>query len=1106
MIDFSIAGEHCGCHIPALRLLCNLGWRYLSAAACLELRGGRTRELVLRPRLVEYLQTRRFDYKGSSHPLSAGAIEQILRELTTIGLSDGLLAANERLYAKLAYGITVAEFMPDGKKHQPTISLIDWTDPAANRFEVTEELRVLSSQGTHHRAPDIVGYVNGIPLVVIEATPPNGPRGDSDATVREGIRQHLRNQLDDEVPDLFVHAQLLLAISPSDGRYATTRTPAEFWARWSKEEEFEDAHIQALKNKPLSAETHAALFEGKPADLRERFELLWALPASPNALDRLLVGLLTPTRLLALLRGFVLFDRKAGKIIARHAQFFGVRALLKRLALLRADGSREGGVVWHTAGSGKSLTMVFLAKALLLDDALKESRVVVVTDRLDLERQLARNFMASGAFGSSIAAQKEGERSKAVSGRDLASRIGRGTERITFALVQKFLTASRLPECRNGSPDVIVLVDEGHRSHGGEMHERMKRALPRAAYVAFTGTPLLRKEKTAGRFGPIVHAYTMQRAAEDGMVVPLLYEERMPELAIDAQAVDRWFGKITAGLPDVQRADLKKRYASRVAVHGAARRIELIAWDIATHFSETIRKVAPGLKGQLATASKRDAIRYKKALDATGLVTSAVVISPPDASEGHTGAGPADEEAMSEVQAWWRQHMQIPGRDAAQYERQVLHAFASEGDPDLLIVVDRLLTGFDEPRNAVLYIDKPLEGHTLIQAVARVNRLHGAKHHGLLVDYRGILKELDTAVRAYQDLATRTQGGFDVEDLDGLYVPIGTETRRLPALHQAVWDIFRGVPDREDPEQLRQALSPRFASDGRIEYDDRQKLRDDFSAALTAFGRCLQTALSSRGFFDDGAVSEAQIARYKQDLRLLREVRQTARRDAMETEPGAYDAQLRKLVDRQVMGTEVREPDGSYVVHRLAETESAEAWSDDRTRNEAALLRTRLRKTIELDLAGDPYAQNAFSDLLKKAVAEAEAMFDLPRKQYALLREFEHRVEARAAPGMPDELAAHPEARAYFGAILMVLGDEAVESLDATRRKGLVEDALAISEVVQLAKAEHSLNPQSIEAAIRRGLLPRLYGPLGLDKAREVIGHVWRITQNGLSRQAPLSS
>ena len=258
--------------------------------------------------------------------------------------------------------------------------------------------------------------------------------------------------------------------------------------------------------------------------------------------------------------------------------------------------------------------------------------MVVVTDRIDLEEQLSRNFISGGAFGSAIATKKEGERSKVTSGRELARRISQGSERILFTLVHKFNTASKLADCRNDSPNLIVLVDEGHRSHGGETHERMRRALPRASYIAFTGTPLLKKEKTANKFGPIVHAYTMQRAVEDETVVPLLYEERVPELEINEAAVDRWFEKITLGLSQAQKADLKKKYARKGAVYGAANRIELIAWDIATHFSENIKKLLPGLKGQLATDSKLSAIRYKLALDETGLVTSAVVFVP--ATEG----------------------------------------------------------------------------------------------------------------------------------------------------------------------------------------------------------------------------------------------------------------------------------------------------------------------------------------------------------------------------------------------------------------------------------------------------------------------------------------
>ncbi len=1094
--------EQYSAHLPALHLLCNLGWNFQTTAQALSLRGS-TREVLLKGRLVEVLQTRRYEYKGERYPLSPSGMEQIVRELSALSLAEGLMPANERLYGKLALGITVTEFMPDGKKHQPTIAVIDWTDPSANRWDVTEELEVLSAQGTHHRTPDVVAYVNGIPLVVIEAKRPESGGGShpSKAMVQEGVSQHLRNQRPDEIPNLFAYAQLLLSISQTEGRYGTTHTAAKFWAKW-REEEFDDAHLQAVKNAALSPDVRAALFEGKPASLATYFDTLWSAPMQAAEQDRLLVSLLTPSRLLEFMRGYVLFDRKVGKIVARYQQFFGIRALLSRINQKKPDsqgGGREGGVVWHTTGSGKSFTMVFLTKALLLVESLKECRIVVVTDRVGLETQLSRNFMTGGAFGSSIATQKDGERSRTLSGRDLAQRIGKGTERITFTLVHKFNTASKLPECRNDSADMIVLVDEGHRSHGGETHERMKKALPKAAYIAFTGTPLLKDEKTSNKFGPIVHAYTMQRAVEDETVAPLLYEERVPELDINEEAVNRWFDKITSNLSDAQRSDLKRKFAKKGAIYGAANRIELIAWDIATHFNENIKKLGLGLKGQVATDSKLDAIRYKKALDETGLVTSAIVISAPDTREGNSDV---DEDTLPEVQKWWKQAMATCGNDPETYEKQVIGDFGTDGAPDLLIVVDKLLTGFDEPRNTVLYIDKPLKGHNLIQAVARVNRLHDAKRYGVLVDYRGILKELDTAIRAYQDLESRTQGGFDVQDLEGLYHQFSTEYKRLPALHEQLWSFFKSVTNKLDREQYRQILAPRFVKDvDGAEYDERHKLRDDFYDALTTFGLCLQTALSSRSFFEDRSFSEELIARYKSDLRFFTELRQTARRDAMETvDYSVYEEQIHKLVDKQVIGTEVREPEGAYLVHQLGQAEKPEDWSEEKTRNETDMIRTRLRKTIEQELASDPYAQKVFGELLRQAIAEAEAMFDHPLKQYAFFKSFEEQVESGVTPGTPDALASNPHAKAYFGAIRLALGEESFAALDPHAVERMVQQSLAIDTVVKDAVAENSLNPQNIEAAIRKGLLPLLFGSLGLDNAKQVVEQVIQITRIGLRK------
>jgi type I restriction enzyme R subunit len=908
--------------------------------------------------------------------------------------------------------------------------------------------------------------------------------------VAEGIRRHLRHQRPDEIPQLYAYAHLLLALGPDGGRYGTTHTPAKFWAHW-REEEFSDAQVSAVKDRPLPLAAHAGLLAHRPQAVRAHFDAVWSRPAPPTDLDRLLMGLLAPARLLELLRGFVLFDRRAGKIVARYQQFYGTRALVERLRQVRRDGGREGGVLWHSAGSGKTLTMVFLTRALLLREGLQDCRVVVVSDRVDLEDQLARNFISSGAFGSAAAARREGERSKVTTGRELARRIGQGSERILFTLVHKFNTASRLPECRNDSPNLLVLVDEGHRSHGGELHARMRRALPNAGYVAFTGTPLLKDEKAAGRFGPIVHAYTMQRAVEDEAVTPLLYEERVPGLALDDEAVSRWFDTITAGLSEPEKSRLKRKCAGRRAIHGAAGRIELIAWDIATHFHHHLKLPGLGLKGQLATDSKLDAIRYKRALDATGLVSSAIVISAPDTREGNPEV---TEASLHEVQEWWRQNV---GGAAESYERDVLARFAGGGDPDLLIVVDRLLTGFDEPRNAVLYLDKPLRGHNLIQAVARVNRLHDAKRYGLLVDYRGILRELDTAMRAYRDLEQRTQGGFEPADLEDLYRPLSSEYERLPALHDRLWSFFPGLAKERDVERFRRVLSPKIeiGPDGGG-FDARRKLRDDFCDALTAFGLCLQTALASRGFQEDRAFGERLIARYKRDLHWFSTVRQRARQDAMDTgDRGVHEAQIRRLVDQQVIGREVREPEGVYVVHALGAAQDPAGWSEDKTRNEASLIRTRLRRTIEQDLAGDPYAQKVFAELLREAIAEAESMFDHPQRQYALLSGFERRLQARETPGVPRTLHHNPHATAYYGAMRLVLGDRHFSEATERQIEAWAAEALAIDDAVRRAIAENSLNLQGIEAAIRKALLPRLYALMGLDAARAVIDHVVRMTK-----------
>jgi type I restriction enzyme R subunit len=1083
------AAELYSAHIPALATLKALGWAYCAPAEALAMRGG-NQGVLLRSILVDVLKTREFDYKGRRYPLSINAVDQIVRELSSPPLHEGLMSANQRLYDALTLGVTVTEFV-DGKRHSVTVPIIDWSPEGIlkNSFTITEELEVLAVPGTHTRRPDIVGYVNGVPLLVIEAKRPDSGNPNT-SMVDEGVSQMIRNQGQDEIPHLFAYAQLLLSIGMTEGRYGTTKTPRKFWAHW-REELLDEMHFGRIKNTALSAPADTSLVDDRASGVREHFENLWSAEQAVTDQDRLLISLCSPGRLLDFIRGFMLFDRKAGKIAARHQQYFGIKALLGQISTLRPDGGREGGVIWHTTGSGKSFTMVLLCKALLLDPALRACRLVVVTDRRDLEKQLAGNFLSGGAFGSDLA-NREGERAKVSSGRDLARRIGKGAERIIFTIINKFASASKLPECENGSADLVVLIDEGHRSQGGENHERMKKALPNAAYVAFTGTPLLKDDKTAQKFGRIVHAYTMRDAVADETVTPLLYEERRPMLDINGKAIDNWFEKITQGLSDKQKRDLKEKYGKKWPVYGSANRIDLIAWDIAVHFQTTFKDLDVGLKGQLATDSKLSAIRYKKALDATGMVTSAVVMSGPDTREGHDDV---DEEDPPEVQKWWKDNVK---GDAEAYERQIIEDFSTEGRPDILIVVDKLLTGFDEPRNAVLYIDKPLKQHNLIQAIARVNRLHEEKKYGLLIDYRGILTELDTALTEYQNLADKTQGGFDIEDIDHLYANVSTEYKRLPSLHDSLWALFAEVKNRADIEQYRQVLTPRFKErEGAEPIDIRQKVREDFYAALTEFGLCLRMALSSRSFFEDGSVSEAQITRYKADLKFFVSLRQIARRDAQETvDFSAYEDQIRKLVDRYVIGEEIKPSDGILIVNDLG-NQDPDSWSDEKTRNETDIIRSRLKRTIDQDLAEDPYAQAHFSELLKQAIAEAAAMFEHPHKQYALFSEIEDEIRQGRPMGTPDELVGSRHATAYFGILRLVVGDA---ETGGPEKAAYVKAALDIEHAVQTAVAEHSLNPSNIEAEIRKALLPMLFALTGLELAKVVIERVVDVTRVGLSR------
>ncbi|MFB2757894.1 type I restriction endonuclease subunit R [Shewanella xiamenensis] len=1086
--------EEYSAKLPALALMTNLGWSFLSPDEALAARSGKQDEVVLRQILRSELQKRRFTFAGKTYPLSDKAIDNLVAEVYSPALNEGLLTANERLYNHLLYGISVTEFV-DGKKANPTISLIDWQNPANNSFVFTEEFSVTKAGGIESRRPDIVCFVNGIPLVVIEAKRPDGyaSKGSKKGpTIDEGISQSLRNQRHDEIPLLFAYSQLLLSINGNEGRYGTCGTPQKFWAAW-REEDISDAEMYTLKNKKLTQQQLGTLFSHRPAaDLDWYQGLLAGGELAVTGQDQLLISLLSPARLLEMTRYFTLFDKKAGKIVARYQQVFGIKRLIERINTRSSSGGREGGVIWHTTGSGKSFTMVFLSKALILHDSLKQCRIVVVTDRVDLETQLSKTF----ASGGELAAKKDKEAAMATSGKRLAEQIGKGTERIIFSLIQKFNSATKLPECINTSADIIVLIDEGHRSQGGENHIRMKQALPNAAFVAFTGTPLLKDDKTTNKFGPIVHAYTMQRAVEDQTVTPLLYEERIPDLDVNERAIDSWFERITAGLSDEQKADLKRKFAKKGQVYGAEDRIRLIALDIANHFDKNIEE---GLKGQLACDSKASAIKYKKYLDEAGLFESAVVMSPPDTREGNTDV---DETTAPEITQWWKAN--VGNQDEQAYTKHLIERFDKDDSLKMLIVVDKLLTGFDEPKNAVLYIDKPLKEHNLIQAIARVNRLHPLKKFGLLIDYRGILSELDTTIQKYQDLASRTQGGYDINDIAGLYSQMSTEYKRLPQLYKQLWTIFDGVKNKNDIEQLRQVLIPKIEDRHGELVDVNLKVREDFYEALTAFASCLKVALQSATFFEDKSFSDDDRRHYKETVKQFSSLRQLVQQDAGEkVDYDQYAEQVKKLLDKHVVGVEVKEPGGVYEVGKMGQKPEPEDWNEDKTRNETDIIKTRVTRMIEQELRDDPYAQEAFSKLLRQAIEEAAKLFDHPLKQYMLFREFEEQVKERRLSDIPDTFNGNHHAQAYFGVFKKIL-PETFAIQDQQVQDKWVKLAFEIDESVTTSVAENSINPQNIEADIRKKLLPRMFQECkaiggGMDQAKKIVEMIVQITRVGLS-------
>lgn len=966
--------------IPALQLLTRLGWQYLSPAEALALRGGSESNVVLTGVLEPWLRAHnQIQYKGQSRAFSDASIREAIERLVNEPLQS-LRITNARLYELLTLGASLTQTI-DGDRKSFSLHYIDWQRPERNVYHVTDEYAVARTGSHSTRRPDLALFVNGIPLAVIECKRPSLDL-QGEKAVTEAISQMIRNQEADQIPHLFVYSQLLLALSVNDALYATTGTPMKFWSIWREEDAIEDT-VQALINQPLDAATQTRLYDWR-ADARPIRQHFAALGSRlPTEQDRLLYALLRPARFLELMYQFIVFDDGTKKI-ARYQQYFAIQATINRVAHRNAQGARTGGVIWHTTGSGKSLTMVMLAKALALHPGIANPRVVLVTDRIDLDRQIYTTFHACG---KSVVQAKDGKHLvRLVTGKRSP---GEPRPDVITTVINKFDQAAQ-QRVKDEGINIFVLVDESHRSQYGAMHARMQRVFPNACFIGFTGTPLTRAEKsTARRFGDFIHKYPMRQAVADQAVVPLLYEGRIIEQDVDKDQLERWFERTTRHLSAEQKADLKRRMSGGEAISATEQRIKEIAYNIALHYEQTWR--GTGFKAQVACPSKRVALKYLRYLRENG-IDCALIISPPDTREGHTEVG----EEAPEVQRFWQQMMDGYG-DEETYNRELIASFGRADGVEMLIVVDKLLTGFDEPRNTVLYIDKPLKEHTLLQAIARVNRLAEHKNFGYVIDYRGVLGELNEAMNLYDALAE-----YDAEDIAGAFADVSEEIARLPQVHSDLWAIFDGVANQNDPEAMQRHLEP----------EDR---RQRFYAALTDYAQALKIALATVQFYETNP--EARVNRYKADLRTFHHLRQAVKvRFAEAVDYRDYEEKVRKLMDEHIRAT------GVSIITELVNIFDAEKFDAEVEKlgaptAQADTILNRMKRTISERMDEDPAFYRRFSELVEETIqAYRQGRIDqleyLNHAQSALAQ-----MRSGQRGGQPEQLSRYRHAAAYYGVI-----------------------------------------------------------------------------------------
>jgi len=1008
--------------IPALQLLQKLGYTYLTPAETEKLRAGKTSNVllddILRKQLKEINSEKRISSTKTTY-ISDANIENGIRALKDLPMNEGYIAACETAYNLITLGKAFEQNF-DGDKKSITLQYIDWKTLENNVFHVTEEYDVMRSNRKDHYIPDLVLFVNGIPLCVLECKRP-----DMKEPLKQAVSQHLRNQQDDGIRGLYVYSQLTLSLATQQASYATNATPEKFWARWEEKAivdtddkkllEGEQAKYRnqliEFKNRPITDAQKGKLFSGRFSYVRTYFDALETQSILPTIQDEYLFSLCRPERLLDIIFNFILFDNGEKKV-ARYQQFFAIKKAMLRIRQLK-DGKRKGGVIWHTQGSGKSLTMVMLAQAIAMEPSIRNPKIVLVTDRTDLDRQITGTFEKCGRFVEN-----------AATGQRLVELLQSKSDAVVTTIINKFSAAMKKISKPLESPDIFVLVDEGHRTQHGTFNIEMEKTLPNACFVAFTGTPLFNKDKnTAKKFGGMIDSYTVDQAVSDKAVVPLLYEGRMARQTVNEGPLDTFFGMVSEPLSEYQKADFKKKFSRADQLNAAEQKIYAIAWNISHHYRDNWQGTP--FKAQLVCDKKLNAIRYKEFLDVIGLVSSEVLISSVDEREGEESAF---EKSTEKENQFWKKMMDEHG-NARTYEKNIINRFKNQKDPEIIIVVDKLLTGFDEPKNTVLYLTRNLRGHKLLQAIARVNRIYQDKEFGYIIDYYGVIENLDNALELYTTFAD-----FDIDDLEGTLINIADEIKKLPQKHSELWDIFKTVANKRDAEAY-QVLLKDIAT--RVLFYDK----------LAAFAKGLKLALSSIQFHKKA--DEKTVNRYKEDLAMFLKLRlAVVERYSDKIDYKQFEGQIQKLIDTHVTSEKVE------TITELVNIFDKEKFQQEveNTTGKAAKadkIASRTAKHISEKMDEDPAFYKKFSQMLKDTIADYEAKRINEAQYLARVQEIMQNVLEHTDSDIPDALRDKDVAKAFYGLTVEALNEKLQDPV-VLKEIG-AETALQIDEFIKRA-------------------------------------------------------